>query len=251
MPSTLALVDDRVTSALQHALPQLAAAVPRPRTIRTASGLPAYRYIEATSQQAIVLKSVRVLSALRSAEVNLRAGLVLDVGASMRILDELGSNIMFLAGPLLGLTPSEPRHAQFLTEFFQEEFDHPDPLQSTQRRNRVSRRDVRAYVARAYQAPNFGVSDIVNVTETIDNAFSGYIHGAAGHIMDVFDGVDFCVPVEQATPPIACLTDQLAQYLHRAIMSFEVSAKALGLDELNMSLRSLSNDLFTAGGDLK
>ena len=82
----------------------------------------------------------------------LQNGLVLDAGATMRAMDELDSDIMFIAGPLVFQHAREPRHAEYLAEFFQEEFDHPDPLQATQRRNRVSRRDIRAYVARTYYA---------------------------------------------------------------------------------------------------
>jgi len=66
-------------------------------------------------------------------------------------------------------------------------------VRSTQRRSRVSRANVRAYVARAYDtgAP---VSRVSEVVETIDNALAGYVHGAAVHVLDIYDGRRFVVP---------------------------------------------------------
>lgn len=237
-------------AALDSALGKMAAVVPAPQPVKTASGSLGHRYTEATSQQALVLKTVRTLSALRSAKLLIDAGLVLDAGASLRMLDELGSDIMFLAGPLVTLTPPEPRHAEYLVEFFQEEFDHPDPLQSTQNRRRVSRRHIRAHVARTFSA-GFSVSDIVAVTETIDNAFSGYVHGAAVHIMDVYDGYAFCVPVDGNEGPVASLREQYPQYLHRALMAVALAAKGIGNEDLFAELYRVLTRLFDDFGDIR
>jgi hypothetical protein len=157
----------------------------------------------------------------------LQNGLVLDAGATMRALDELESDIMFLAGPLVFQHRREPRHDQYLAEFFQKEFDHPDPLQATQKRNRVSRRDIRAYVARTYNA-RLPVSQVVAVTETIDATFSGYVHGAAVHIMDVYDGRKFVLPLQTADRRLSDMMEQYVLYIHRAMMAVAVAAKAFG-----------------------
>jgi hypothetical protein len=157
----------------------------------------------------------------------LQNGLVLDAGATMRALDELESDIMFLAGPLVFQRRREPRHDQYLAEFFQKEFDHPDPLQATQKRNRVSRRDIRAYVARTYNA-RLPVSQVVAVTETIDATFSGYVHGAAVHIMDVYDGRKFVLPLQTADRRLSDMMEQYVLYIHRAMMAVAVTAKAFG-----------------------
>ena len=187
----------------------------------------AHRYVEHQARQALVLKSVRLSSALRAGWLLLQNGLVLDAGATMRALDELESDIMFLAGPLVFQHRREPRHDQYLAEFFQKEFDHPDPLQATQKRNRVSRRDIRAYVARTYNA-RLPVSQVVAVTETIDATFSGYAHGAAVHIMDVYDGRKFVLPLQTADRRLSDMMEQYVLYIHRAMMAVAVAAKAFG-----------------------
>lgn len=142
-------------------------------------------------------------------------------------MDELDSDIMFIAGPLVFQRPPKSRHNQYLAEFFQEEFDHSDPLLATQRRNRVSRSDIRAYVARTYNA-GLPVSKVVAVTRTIDAAFSGYVHGAAVHIMDVYDGRKFVVPLQTTDRPLTDMMNQYVLYMHRAMMAVAVAAKAFG-----------------------
>lgn len=157
----------------------------------------------------------------------LNNGLVLDVGATMRVMDELGSDIMFIAGPLVFQQRCEPRHHQYLAEFFQEEFDHPDPLKATQKRNRVSRRDIRAYVARTYTV-GVPVSQVVAVSETVEATFSGYVHGAAVHIMDLYDGRKFVLALETTDLPLSDIAEQYVGYVYRAMTSVAIAAKAFG-----------------------
>lgn len=243
-------VFDLSATALDRAIPRIARAVPAPQRIRTASGHVAYRYLERLPQQALVLKVVRAVSALKAGKTLLDAGLALDVGAFMRLLDEVGSDIYFIAGPLVMGEPSEARHAEYLLEFFQEEFDHPDPVQSSQKRKRVSRRDIRAYVARTFNAGH-SVSQVVAVTETIDNAFSGYIHGAAVHTMDAFDGRKFHSVLEQGDAPLEALREQFPQYTHRALMGVAVAAKAVGDEELFTELFELQRNLYDDCGNIR
>lgn len=212
---------------IDQAVARMESLVPQPTWTHLHGNAHAHRYVEHQARQALVLKSVRLSSALRSGWVLLKNGLVLDAGATMRAMDELDSDIMFIAGPLVFQHPREPRHDQYLAEFFQEEFDHPDPLQATQRRNRVSRRDIRAYVARTYNA-GLPVSQVVAVTETIDATFSGYVHGAAVHIMDVYDGRNFVLPLRATDRRLSDMMEQYVMYIHRAMMAVAVAAKAFG-----------------------
>ncbi len=249
MKSGTAETREIIFKELTEALATIVASLPIPQTTPTITGYLSYRYIEKTTEQAIALKLVRLFSALLSCNALINLGMVLDAAAMFRLLDETGSDIMFLAGPKLYSIAPEPRHAKFLKEFFQEEFDHADPLESTQSRDRVSRRDIRAYIARTYVVPGFAVSDVVKVTETIDSIFSGYIHGAAVHIMDVFDGSNFRIPVGPRDRPKSALQSQYWQYLHRAIMSFETASLALGFDSLNSKLHELALSTFDPYGD--
>ncbi|MBI4920501.1 MAG: hypothetical protein HY834_02035 [Devosia nanyangense] len=221
----------------------MAATVPAPELVEVLPGHRSYRYTQKTLEQALVLKAVRALSGLRSLAVLEQAGLALDVGATMRTLDELSSDIMFLAGPSRTGT-REPRHDEYLAEFYQEEFDHVDPLQATQSRHRVSRRDIRAYIARTYAGIiGADVSSISAVYETIDNAYSGYVHGAAGHIIDVYDGRTFRVPLSAHEGPQAIIERQTPGYAFRTVGSLTFAAQALGLSNLAYQLHQLAGSI--------
>ena len=83
------------------------------------------------------------------------------------------------------LTASQRR---FLDDFFQEEFDQPDsPLESAQKRKTVRRQKVHAGASRALE-------DIVDpqqmqeLSRTLSQAYSGYVHGACPHIMELYGG---------------------------------------------------------------
>ena len=130
---------------------------------------PRYRYEKSNAQQALILKSVRLFSALLSMRTLIENGLHLDAAAIFRISDEMQSDIFFLAASLVFKSEPEKIHEQFLKEFFQEEFDHPDILKSSQKRNRVSRRRIRAYNAHAYSNDR-NTSKAISVNETIDSA---------------------------------------------------------------------------------
>lgn len=241
------LVFERAIQAIRGAIERMAGSVPPPITVHI-SDRRQYRCREASFQQALVLKSVRSYSALLALRTLLNAGLLLDAGATMRILDEVGSDIMFLAAPLIFRKQPEESHHRFLAEFFQEEFDHKDPLKSTQKRDRVPRRKIRAYVARTYDTGS-NASDVVDMFQTIESTFSGYIHGAAVHILDLYDGARFCVPMMPGDDPLEALREQRNYYAFRALAAVSTAAKALGDDGLFERLYELSNELFDESGE--
>ncbi|MER9032415.1 hypothetical protein [Mesorhizobium sp. M0674] len=234
---------------LHEAVALMARAVPRPKMVKTASGAH-YRYVEQLVQQALVLKCVRAMSALTALQTLIGAGLALDAGASMRILDEIGSDVMFLAAPLVLPVEPEERHKRYLSEFFQEEFDSENPLKATQKRHRVSRSDIRAYVARTYRV-DMPVSDVVRVTETIENAFSGYIHGAAAHTIDVYDGNRFCVPLKVGDGPLEAVREQIITYAFRALVSAELVSKALRQYAMARHLRNVRIEIYDDYGAVR
>lgn len=238
-----------VILSLQRALAHLSASVPPPQQTRIATGN-AYRYREKLPQQAIVLKCTRALSALIAIKSLLDEGLALDAGALMRVSDEVGSDILFLAGPLIFRHEPENSHSRYLDEFFQEEFDTPDPINSSQKRDRVSRRQVRAYVARTFSS-TADVNQAVEVTRTIETTFSGYVHGAGAHTMDVYDGRSFHIHLQEGDKPLVDLINQYSQYLQRTVMHFAIASKALGAEGLFNQLYALNRHHFDDYGELR
>jgi hypothetical protein len=241
------LVWERSLNAMKRACHLMAESIPQPAIILRENG-PAYRYAHKGHKEALVLKSVKYLSGMHSLQVLLDAGLVLEAGAVMRGLDEANLDIMFIAGPYIFQKALEKWHQMYLSEFFQEEFNHPDPLKSSQKRHRVSREKIRSYVARTYDH-NGQSEDVSKVFGTIETALSGYVHGAANHIIDVYDGCRFTIPLQPGDGPLETLLLQRNNYCTRGLMSLSTAARGMAMFDLFDELHRLNDELFDEYGN--
>lgn len=233
--------------ALSAALHEFVQTIPVPVPIRTRNGK-TYRYREKNDQQALVIKCVRLLSALRAIHTLLRSGLALDAGALMRVSDETSTDIMFLAAPRIFNTPLEPIHERYLKELFQEEFEVGEVL-TRAKRDRVSRSKINAYVARSYSATE-DTHTPKATNELIEGVFSGFVHGAAVHIMDIFDGRDFAIPLSSGDEPLLAFIEQFGHYIQRTIFGFCHTAIAIGRQDVFDTLYALNAKSFTDEGHL-
>lgn len=167
----------------------------------------------------------------------------------MRVSDETSTDIMFLAAPrLFGLEP-KPIHERYLAEFFQEEFDGGAVLART-KRDRVPRSKIISYVSRAYSTDGDTHTAKTN-TELVEGAFSGFVQGAAGHIMDIFDGRDFVIPLESGDEPLMALTEQFGHYIQRTIVAFCHTSLALERRDMFETLYALNERYFMDDGTLR
>jgi hypothetical protein len=191
-----------------------------------------YRYVEKTVHQAMVQKLARVISGLHAARLLLENGFVQEQGIIQRVLDELNEYIWFLAYSILQ-NDLTPLHVKYLDAFYIEEFYGSSPKESTQKRPMVSRDKIRAYVSRADLA-GINPSDGVKFTRSISKAYSGYVHGASQHIMDMYGGnpPHFHVHGMRGTERQSEHRYDLWNYFFRGIISFAVAAKAFDDEEL-------------------
>ena len=117
---------------------------------------------------------------------------------------------------------------RFLDAFFEEEFnDDDDPLASEQRRPMIPRRKIRAYLANI-GTPGLNPSDVNELGRTISKAYSGYVHAAAPHIMEMYGGEPpkFHLAGMLGTPRIEEHTADLWNYLYRGLLAFLGAAYA-------------------------
>jgi hypothetical protein len=77
---------------------------------------------------------------------------------------------------------------------------------------------------------------------TIHETYSGYIHGASPHIMELYGGIPprFHMKGMLGTPRHEDHTDDLLDYYHRAIISFAFAAKAFGDEALFATIHEFS-----------
>ncbi|MEF8767715.1 hypothetical protein [Candidatus Accumulibacter contiguus] len=201
-----------------------------------------FRYVERTLHQALVQKLARILTGLRAARLLLENGLLQEQGALQRILDELHEDVSFLALAVI-YDDHTPLHQAYLDAFYEEEFDAETALESTQKRPMISRQKIRAYIARIEGAA-LDPSRRVELTRTISKAYSGFIHAASPHVMDMYGGNPprFHVQGMKGTERQQEHREDLWNYFYRSIVAFALTAKAFGDDALFAQIQQFSRE---------
>src|SRR3989338_823477 len=206
--------------------------VPKPQRKAFKDGF-VYRYVEQSAHQALLQKLARVVSGLNAARLLLEHGLVQEQAALQRRLDEFQEDIIFL---VYGLTIDKltQLHQKYLAVFYEEEFDNPDnPIASTQKRPMVPRKKIRAYLSRI-EGKDLDPSLGVELSRSLSKTYSGFIHGASPHIMDMYvgDPPQFQVSGMRETSRVEEHSADLWNYFYRGILAFAFAAKAFGDDAL-------------------
>ena len=208
-----------------------------------------FRYTEKTIHQAIVQKLARIVSGLHAARTLLEEGFLQEQGALQRMLDEFQEDVTFLSYAVI-FDEVTDLHGRYLDAFFEEEFDIPDnPVASTQKRPMVPRKKIRAYIAQL-EGSDLDPSRGVALGHTISKAYSGYIHGASPHIMEMYGGNPprFHVSGMRHTPLFIEHQNDLWNYFYRGICAFGFAAKAFGDEELFASIQKYRDHFAEASG---
>lgn len=209
--------------------------VPPPKLIPIGGHL-SFRYTEKTIPQAIVQKLARLISGLRAALLLLTHGFVQEHGSLQRMIDEFREDVTFLSlGIIYGNTDL---HTRYLEAFYQEEFDKPgDPVNSSQDRPMIPRKKIHAYIATCEAAAMETTQSILS-SRTISKAYSGFVHGASPHIMEMYGGCParFHVRGLLGTPRVEEHERDMWNYFYRGILAFGFAAKAFGTRDLFESI---------------
>jgi hypothetical protein len=189
--NTVPSVDEAITALaacaekLRGVVDALGDGFPKPQLVSLGgSGHRAYRHAESdrTGPLAAYCKAINICSLMGAIVALLRGGQVHEAYALCRVMDEQEMDILFL---VLRSTQQHSYREQFLTEFYQEQLDDfDDPFSSTSR-NRVPRQKIHAAVfskETGFKDPSTAVTAMRSTTDT----FSGFVHGAYGHIMDFY-----------------------------------------------------------------
>jgi hypothetical protein len=197
-----------------------------------------FRYDRHTPQIVVVQKLGRAVTGLRAVLALLERGLYQEVGVMYRLLDEFREDVSFMCDGIRNgqLSDSQQR---FINEFFQNEFDTDNPFLATQRRDRVSRRQIQAALARIAESP-VNPSDSQELARTIANTNSGYVHGASEHILEMYGGDPprYFLEGMLGTRRQTTFEDLAWTYFYRALLSFMEAAGAFGLDDLFQQLHA-------------
>ncbi|WP_448227499.1 hypothetical protein [Pseudoxanthomonas mexicana] len=173
---------------------------------------------------AIVLKLAALINFLTGALILCEAGVVLGQGALERMADEAGEDVIFLSlGVLNGMTA---RHVEFLDYFWREDFSDFDNIPgSFQSRPQVPREKINAAIHAIGPDP----STAGKTTKVLSKSYSGFVHAAAPHVMELYDAPTGKFVVT-AAPDYRQAEHQgdLWNYVYRALTSMMFAAKAFG-----------------------
>lgn len=233
---------------MEKSLGGLVKRLPAPRPMPILDSF-AFRYEEKTIHQALVQKLARIISGLHAAHVLLEAGFLQEQAALQRMLDEFQEDVTFLSCAVI-FDDVTDLHKRYLDVFFEEEFDKPeDPVASTQKRPMVPREKIRAYIARV-EGSGLDPSRGAALGRTLSKAYSGYVHGASPHIMEMYGGnpPHFHVSGMRDTPRFVDHQDDLWNYFYRGICAFGFAAKAFGDESLVESIRRYRDQFAKASG---
>lgn len=200
----------------------------RPVPIDLGDGNWILRLPQRDAQHAILLKLAMVLSGMNAAFVLLHNGHILEQAAIQRMIDEANEDILFL---VLGVNNDDwtDLHKRYLDSFWAEEFDDfSHVVESHKSRDQVRRKKIHAYNARHLEDP----SRSGKLSDVIHKLYSGFVHGAAAHIMEIYDPDTggFAVRGMSGTPKVYDHAYDIWNVVYRTGLSFLFASRAYGSD---------------------
>lgn len=225
-----------VITVLSNAFHRLERQVPSPKLVQYGDGH-VFRFVEQTLEQALLLKLARVITGLKAVDALLAKGLLQEMAALCRILDELCEDISFLTAALTNDDVTE-LHERYLRGFWAEEFTDPtNTLVRHQKPDTPRRSKVVAYVHRVLN-PNDNASSSLDAQQAISSTYSGYIHAAAPQVMDMYGGdpPHFHIDGMLRTQRMADHIHDAWNYHFRAVIAAICVARAFGDAQLSRVL---------------
>jgi len=235
-------------SNMESTLMALEKRVPAPKFTDFGDGH-VFRYVERSIHQAIIQKLARIISGLHAARILLAHGFFQELGALQRMIDEFQQDVMFLSQGVINGDLTD-LHTRYIDAFYMEELDKPgDPLASKQNRPMIPRKKILSYLAKLDGAtldPYRGAK----TPRILGKMYSGFVHGASPHIMDMYGGnpPKFHVAGMLGTPRVNEHRDDLWNYFYRGIIAFAFAAMAFGDEVLVSSIREYRDQFEAATG---
>lgn len=220
----------RAVAALEEAFRRIEADAPQPSEIER-GGHVIFRYEDQRTEAAIFLKLARLVSLIHALELLVDHALVQEQCIIQRSIEETNEDIMFLCLSINGGKATD-RHVEFLAEFWKEDYTDPaDPVKSRVPRG-YSRKGIRSYNNRALGQDRPSSAD--EIGRSIYEMYSGFLHGSAPHIMELYDENERRFSfrgISNSVRHIDYIFDAQNSF-YRALLSAIFVTKALGLPDI-------------------
>jgi hypothetical protein len=184
------------------------------------------------------LKAVKMCSTLNGILVLLDRAYVQEAYALARVAQDQVDDIHFLVIPRGEGGGLSPRQTEAIVEFFQEEFDPADPVGTSQERARVGRPKIQAAITNDMNDPSTGNA----ISRMIYRMFSGYVHGAYVHIMELHSSEGH-YQMHGEPAHLADAIDYAPNFVFQAILAVEFLIDRSSRDDLKPSIKALRDDI--------
>jgi hypothetical protein len=238
-----------ISEVLEGAFHNLESKCPSPKLIPYGNKGKVFRYEKKNLEAAIIQKTARMISGLNASLVLLKSGYIQELGALFRMLDEFNEDILFLCQGIRDENITE-LHEKYLSSFYQEEFDDPNcPISSTQNRPTVQRKKIHSFNSRIKEQ-EMNESDNRVLHRTLSQAYSGYVHGASSHIMEMYGGNprSYHLSGMLGTPRIPEFENNAWDYFYRGLITFMIVALTFKEEDMLKRLYKFRNYVEESSG---
>ena len=195
------------------------------------SGHETVRFVTEQPCDAIFLKFGRVVSLCRALLLLSDHGFIQEQAILQRSIEETNEDIMFLSINITESGASE-KFDRFLEDFWKEDCKDPnDPVGTTIKRG-FHRGGITPFLNRVFDQANPSLADAVH--HTIYSMYSGFTHGAAPQIMELYDleNKTFLANGLLGTNRHLDYVFDVANSIYRSLLSAGALAKSFGSKEL-------------------
>jgi len=213
---------------MTNAFRQMEALLPPPKR-HPLKGSFVFRFENKGIHEALIQKLARYISGLNAIEVLLEAGYTQEIGVLFRTLDEIQEDCFFLASAETNDARTE-RHTQYLDAFYADAVSsRPKGELRISKPNMLPRKKVRAHTVNAL-GQGINQSNMLDASESVGTAYSGYVHAASENIMEMYGGYPprFHLEGLSGTPLITTFTRERETYIYRGLIVVALTAKAFG-----------------------
>jgi hypothetical protein len=185
-----------------------------------------------------ILRCVRIASDFRAVMILLEHGHVQQVGVLMRGIVEFNMDLDVVIGPYL-VPETKNDVDQRIAEYFSEpSWNFRRILEDPKKRATTPRRKTYALIAKVLgeSVEPANPYQVRQTVKALEEGYSGYVHGAYEHIMELYDPYDRRFAIRGIPERIWEWMGYIALNLHQSLNCFAAIASFFGLKDLSKTI---------------
>ena len=208
------------------------------------------RFVTEYPTDAVFLKFGRVVSLCKALLLLLDNGFVQEQAIIQRAIEETNEDTMYLCLNIIE-TKTSDKYKAFLEEFWKEDYHDPNDPVGTRIKRGFTRKGIAAFIHRIFGQSNPSQADAIH--DSIYSMYSGFTHGAAPQIMELYDfeSRQFLANGLVGTNRHLDYVFDAVNSIYRTLVSACVVAKAFGSNELHTIAKQFTDQFLASMGPEK